>query len=131
VKLSVRAAALAAGRIAIVVYALSTAFCVFVPEPTVANVTTVFQHSDVSGLYRQTTWGSFIASLLGWGPGTAVVAGATAWLYNRLARKDAEGPVFPAEKTFPAHRKNCTSNDDANNPCVLSLNVPSQKRETR
>ena len=65
---------------------LCTAFCVLVPESTVVYVTTVFVHIDVAGLFRQITWGSFIASLVGWGMGTAVVAGATAWLYNRLAR---------------------------------------------
>lgn len=85
-KLDVRAAALAAGSIAALVYALCTAFCVLVPESTLVYVTTVFFHIDVTGLYRPITWGSFIASLLGWGLGTAVVAGATAWLYNRLAR---------------------------------------------
>ncbi len=85
-KLDVRAAALAAGSIAALVYALCTAFCVLVPDPTVDYVTTVFLHIDVAGLYRPITWGSFIVSLLGWGLGTAVVAAATAWLYNRLAR---------------------------------------------
>jgi len=85
-KLDVRAAALAAGSIAALVYALCTAFCVLVPEPTVVYVTTVFLHIDVTGLYRPITWGSFVVSLLGWGLGTAVVAAATAWLYNRLAR---------------------------------------------
>jgi hypothetical protein len=88
-KLDVRAAAVAAGTIAALAYALCTAFCVLVPESTVAYLTTVFFHIDVTGLYRQITWGSFIASLLGWGLGTAIVAGATAWLYNRLVRTEA------------------------------------------
>lgn len=88
-KFDVRAAALAAGSIAILVYALCTAFCVLVPESTLVYVTTILFHIDVSGLYRQITWGSFIASLVGWGLGTAVVAGAIAWLYNRLARTEA------------------------------------------
>ena len=92
-KLDVRAAAVAAGGIAALAYALCTAFCVLVPEPTVAYLTTVFLHIDVSGLYRQITWGNFIASLLGWGLGTAVLAGATAWLYNRLARTEAASQV--------------------------------------
>jgi hypothetical protein len=85
-KLDIRAAAVAAGSIAALAYALCTAFCVLVPESTVAYLTTVFVHIDVSGLYRQITWGNFLAGLLGWGLGTAVVAGATAWLYNLLAR---------------------------------------------
>ena len=85
-KVDVRAAALAAGRIAALAYALCVAFCVLLPESIVADGTTVYFHLDVTGLYRPIAWGSFIASLLGWGLGTAVVAGATAWLYNRLAR---------------------------------------------
>jgi len=85
-KLDVRAATVSAGSIAALVYALCTAFCVLVPESTLVDVTTVFFHIDVTGLYRQITWGSFIASLLGWGLGTGVLAGAMAWLYNRLAR---------------------------------------------
>src|SRR5579859_1646919 len=93
-KLNVRAAAVAAGSIGSLAYALCTAFCVLVPESTLAYVTTVFFHIDVTGLYRQITWGSFIASLLGWGLGSAVVAGAIAWLYNRLARSEAEGHHF-------------------------------------
>ena len=87
-KLDVRAAALAAGSIAVLVYALCTAFCVLVPESTLVYVTTVLFHIDVSGLYRQMTWGSFVVSLVGWGLGTAVVSGAMAWLYNRLARTE-------------------------------------------
>ena len=85
-KLDVRAAAVAAGSIASLAYALCTAFCVLAPESTVVQLTTAFLHTDITGLYRQVTWGSFIVSLLGWGLGTAVMAGATAWLYNRLAR---------------------------------------------
>ncbi|WP_339688028.1 DUF5676 family membrane protein [Gimesia maris] len=85
-KLGVRAAALSAGSITALVYALCTAFCVLVSESTLAYVTTVFFHIDVSGLYRPITWESFIVSLLGWSLGTDVVAGAMAWLYNRLAR---------------------------------------------
>ena len=85
-KLDVRAAALAAGSIAALAYALCTAFCALVPESTVAYLTTVFIHIDVTGLYREITFGSFIAGLLGWSLGTAVLAGATAWLYNLLAR---------------------------------------------
>lgn len=100
-KLDIRAAALAAGSIATLVYAICTAFCVLVPEPTVVYVTTVFFHIDVAGLYRPITLGNFIASLLGWGLGTAVVAGATAWLYNRLARSPVgETSTLARERDF-------------------------------
>ena len=100
-KLDVRAAAVAAGSIAALVYSLCTAFCVFVPESTVAYVTTVFFHIDVTGLYRQITWGSFIASLLGWGLGTALATGTTAWLYNRLARTPvSETSTLASQRDF-------------------------------
>jgi len=88
-RLDIRAVALAAGSITALVYALCTAFCVLVPESTVVYVTTVFFHIDVSGLYRQITLATFIASLLGWSLGTAIVAGAMAWLYNWLVRTEA------------------------------------------
>jgi len=85
-KLDVRAAALAAGIITALIYSVCTAFCVLVPESTLVYVTTVLFHIDLSGLFREITWGSFIISLLGWGLGMAFVAGATAWLYNLAAQ---------------------------------------------
>lgn len=97
-KLDVRAAAVSAGSIAALVYALCTAFCVLVPERTVVYVTTVLFHIDVTGLYRQITWGSFLASLLGWGLGTGVVAGAMACVYNRLAPTEAETSQFAPDE---------------------------------
>jgi hypothetical protein len=101
-KLDVRSAAVAAGSVAAMAYALCTLFCVLVPEPTVAYLTTMLFHIDVTGLYRQITWGSFIASLLGWGLGTAVMVGATAWLYNRLAWRESDRRVFASQRDFAA-----------------------------
>ena len=88
-KLDVRAAALAAGTIAALAYALCTAFCTLVPESTVVYLTTTVLHIDITGLYRQNTRANFIAGLLGVGLGTAAVAGATAWLSIRLVRTSA------------------------------------------
>ncbi len=85
-RLDVRATALAVGSITVLIYTLCTVFCVLVPESTLVYVTTVLFHIDVSGLFRHITWGSFIVSLLCWGLGMAIVAGATAWLYNLTAR---------------------------------------------
>jgi len=100
-KFDVRAAALATGSIAALIYALCTAFCALVPEPTVVYVTTIFFHIDVAGLYRPITLENFIVSLLGWGLGTAVVAGAIAWLYNRLVRTPAREPkTLASERDF-------------------------------
>jgi hypothetical protein len=97
-KLDVRAAALAAGSIAALVYALCTAFCALAPESTVVDITKILFHIDVSGLLRQITWGSFIASLLGWGLGTGVLAGATAWVYNRLAQTPKDETSTPSSQ---------------------------------
>ena len=85
-KFDVRAVALAVGSITALIYTVCTVFCVLVPESILVYVTTVLFHFDASGLYREVTWGSFIVSLLGWGVGMAIVAGATAWLYNLAAR---------------------------------------------
>jgi hypothetical protein len=101
-KLDIRAAALAAGGTAALIYALCTAFCALVPESTVVYLTTVFLHIDITGLYRQITWANFIAGLLGVGLGTAAVAGATAWLYNRLVRTEAERSL-PASRSDVAN----------------------------
>ena len=100
--LDVRAAALAAGSIAALVYALCTAFCALVPESTVVYLTTVFFQIDITGLYRPITWGIFFAGLLGYGVGTAVVAAATAWLYNRLARAEPARSSSASQRDYAA-----------------------------
>ena len=99
-KLDVRAAAMAAGGIAALAYALCTVFCAVVPESTVAYLGTAFFHVDLTGLYRQMTWGTFVIGILEAGVGTSVVVGATAWLYNRLARGEAEKPLPANPRDF-------------------------------
>ena len=97
-KLDVRAAALAAGGIAALAYALCTVFCAVAPDSTVAYLGTAFFHVDLTGLYRQMTWGTFFIGLLGAGVGTGIMVGATAWFYNRLARMDAETPLSAKQR---------------------------------
>ena len=99
-KLHVRAVAEAAGCISALVYALCTAFCVLVPESTVADVTSIFLHIDLTGLYRHISLGSFIASLLGWSLASAVVTGAMAWLYNRFTLTEAPTSQFARQENF-------------------------------
>ena len=101
-KLDIRAAALAAGSIAALAYALCTAFCAVAPESTVAYLGTAFFHIDLTGLYRQMTWGTFVIGLFGTGVGTGVLVGATAWVYNRLARVDAEKLLSTNQREFAA-----------------------------
>ena len=104
-KLDVRAAALAVGGIAALAYALCTVFCVVVPESTVVYLSTAFFHVDLTGIYRPITWDTFIIGLLGYGLGMAVVAGATTWVYNRLARTEAERPLSANQRNFAATGK--------------------------
>ena len=101
-RLDVRAAALAAGSIAALAYVLCTGFCAAAPEATVAYLGTAFFHVDLTGLYRQVTWGTFVVGLLGAGGGTGVVVGAMAWLYNRLAGVKAEKPLAENQREFAA-----------------------------
>jgi hypothetical protein len=101
-KLDVRAAAVAAGSIAALAYALCTAFCTLVPESTVVYLTTTVLHIDITGLYRQVTWGTFVIGLVGYGLGTAVVVGTMAWLYNQLARTEAGTSLSANQRGFVA-----------------------------
>jgi hypothetical protein len=104
-KLDVRAAAMAAGIIAALVYAICSAFCVLVPESTVVKFTTDFLHIDVTGLYRQITWWILVVGLLGWGMGTAVVAGSMACLYNRLVQSKAEKSQVARQEDLVSTRR--------------------------
>ena len=65
-----------------------------------AYLGTALFHVDLTGLYRQMTWGIFVSGLLGAGVGTGIMVGATAWLYNRLARTDAERPLSANQRDF-------------------------------
>ena len=104
-KLDVRAAALSAGGIAVLAYATCTAFFALVPEPTAAYVTAGVLHIDSTGLNRPMTLGTVAVGLLVWGLGTAVAAGATAWLYNRVAPTAGEGsPFAPRERSTSTGR---------------------------
>jgi hypothetical protein len=101
-KLDVRAAALAAGSIAALAYALCTVFCAVTPESVVVYLGTAFFHVDLTGLYRQMTWGTFVIGILEATVGTGIMIAATAWLYNRLARMDVEKPLSAKQGEFPA-----------------------------
>ena len=101
-KLDVRAAALATGGIAALAYTICTVLCVVLPESTVAALGTALFHVDLTGLYRQITWGIFLGGLLGSGVGMAAMAGSTAWLYNRLARTETETSSSSGQRDFAA-----------------------------
>lgn len=87
-KLDLRAFAMASALMAAILFILCTFFVFIAPKETTAVAGHVI-HADLSGIVRSLTWGNFFGGLLGWTVGTAIVAGATAWLYNRLVRERA------------------------------------------
>ena len=86
-ELDIRAFAIAA---AIIAAALDT-ICAFFVAVAPSVPTTFFGyliHSDLSVIPRSLTWGAFFIGLVEWTLGAAIVAGAAAWLYNRLTGKE-------------------------------------------
>jgi hypothetical protein len=84
-KLDIRAFAIASAIVAAILFVVCAFFVAIAPKETTA-VAGHLIHADLSGIMRSLTWGNFFGGLVGWTFGTAIVAGATAWLYNRLAR---------------------------------------------
>ncbi|MBI3596438.1 MAG: hypothetical protein HY203_04715 [Nitrospirae bacterium] len=84
-KLDIRAFALAVGAVTAAVFTICAFFVAIAPETTRAFFSYLF-HIDLSGMASTISWGSFIAGLLGTGLGMAFLAGAVAWIYNRLSR---------------------------------------------
>lgn len=82
-KLDIRAFALAVGGVTAAVFTICAFFVAIAPEATRAFFSYLF-HIDLAGMASTISWGSFIAGLLGTGLGMAFLAGAVAWLYNRL-----------------------------------------------
>lgn len=84
IKLSVRSLAIATGIITALVYTICVLFIAIAPQPTMAFFSYVL-HTELSGLTRVVTLGSFIVGLLFWSWGTAIYAAAIAGLYNGIA----------------------------------------------
>ena len=99
-KLDVRAASLAAGGVAALVYALCAAFCIVVPRPTVLYMAEAFLHMDVSSLYKPIGWDTFLVGLFACTVYVGLMVGAMAWLYNRLARTDPQTSLSVSQRDF-------------------------------
>ena len=84
-KLDIRAFALAVGAVTAVVFTICAFFVAVAPEATRAFFSYLF-HIDLTGMASTISWGSYFAGLLGTGLGMAFLAGAVAWIYNRLAQ---------------------------------------------
>ena len=82
-KLDIRAFAIASALIAAILFVVC-AFFVFIAPKETTVVAGQLIHADLSSIVRSLTWGNFFGGLIGWTVGTALVAAATAWLYNRL-----------------------------------------------
>lgn len=76
---------LAAGTIGAALTTLCAIAMVLVPDGTVAVASVLF-HTDLRGLARTPTWGTYFGSLAGWGLGAGLIAAWGAWLYGRWAR---------------------------------------------
>ena len=80
-KLNVWAFSVSVGVVTAVIFTVCAFFVALAPEGT-ATLIGYLLHIELIGLTRPITWGSYFAGLLGSGVGTALWAGATAWLYN-------------------------------------------------
>lgn len=83
-KLNIRAFSIASAVIAAALFVICAFFVAVAPKETTAAAGYLI-HADLSGMSRSLTWENFFGGLVGWSVGSAIVAGATAWLYNRLS----------------------------------------------
>jgi hypothetical protein len=82
--LQIRAFATAAGIVAAALFTRCAAFLAVAPA-TATNLFSAVLHLDLTALARPVTVGAFVGGLVFWSVGTAVVFGAAAAIYNRLA----------------------------------------------
>jgi hypothetical protein len=84
-KLDIRAFAIATALVTAFLFVICAFLVALAPKET-TSVAGYLIHADLSGITRSLTWGNFFGGLVGWSVGTAILAGAMAWLYNRLTR---------------------------------------------
>ncbi len=82
-KLNVWPLAVSVGVVSAAAFAVCAFFVAVAPEATAAFFSYLF-HINLTGLTRPISWGSFLAGFLAVGLGTALSAGAAAWLYNSM-----------------------------------------------
>ena len=89
-RLEPKAFGLAAGSIAVVLFAICAVAVTLAPAATTA-IGGFLLHADLSGFVRSVTFANFIGGLLGWGIGTALVFASVAAVYNQLSGARAGG----------------------------------------
>jgi 2TM family of unknown function (DUF5676) len=82
-RLDARAFGTAAGIVAAVLFTVCALAVAVAPESTTALAGYLI-HMNLSGITRTVTFGSFVAGLVLWTLGTAIVFGSAAAIYNRL-----------------------------------------------
>ena len=85
-RIDARAFGLAAGVMSAGLFVLCAAAVALAPEWT-TRVASTLVHVDLSGLARTLTWSSFLAGLVCWTLGTALVFAAVGALYNRFRER--------------------------------------------
>ena len=82
-RLDARAFSLAGGVAAAVLFIICALAVAIAPGPTTAFAGYLI-HTDLSGMSRSLTVGSFVGGLIGWAVGTSLTFGLVAAVYNRL-----------------------------------------------
>jgi len=85
-RLSVRSLFFATAIASGTAYLLCVLFLAVAPQATMAFFSYVL-HTNLSGIIRSVTWGSFIVGLLVWSVGTGLYAALVARLYNKLSMR--------------------------------------------
>ena len=83
-RLNSRAMFWGAAIVAAISYAICAAFVALVPQTT-TRFFGWMMHIDLTGLARHITWGSFLGGILCYSVIIGLLAGASAWAYNRLS----------------------------------------------
>lgn len=83
-RLGVRSLFLATAITTGIAYLVCVLFLIVAPQATMAFFSYVL-HTNLSGIIRSVTWGSFIVGLLIWSVGTGFYAAFVARLYNKLS----------------------------------------------
>lgn len=83
-KLDTLAIANATGVVTAVLFTLCALLLAVAPAAAYAGFSYLF-HAELAGIAYAMTWGVYLGGLIAWVAGMWLVAGALAWLYNRLA----------------------------------------------
>jgi hypothetical protein len=99
-RLDARAFGTAAGIVAAVLFTICASAVAIAPGTTTA-LAGYLMHTDLSGMSRTLTFGSFVGGLVLWTLGSAVVFGSVAAIYNGLLARTAAAQRVTAGRNAP------------------------------